>query len=142
MMRPAEAKRLRPFLIQREDGFTLNEILISIALIAIGVIGFSVNTMGVIQGNQVSASYTIATTLAQDKMEQVKAQTSLSNVTNQADSNNPMTSTSGTGGIFNRTWTIADSSLGSGLKEITVTVSWTQYLISREVKLMTLVFTE
>lgn len=128
-------------LLKRQDGFTLNEILVSIALIAIGVLGFSLNTMGVIQGNQVSASYTIATSLAQDKMEQLKAQTSLSNVTNQADSNNPMTSTGGAGGIFNRTWTITDSSLGSGLKEITVTVSWTQYLISREVKLMTLVFT-
>lgn len=140
-MPAVKAMKFRLSLVKREDGFTLNEILVSIALIAIGVIGFSVNTIGVIQGNQISGNVTIATNLAQDKMEQLKAQTSLTNVTNQADSNNPITSTGASGGIFTRTWTISDSSLGTGLKEITATVSWTEYQITREAKLMTLVFT-
>src|SRR3989338_8777109 len=81
-MQPADGKMSsrRP-LFKREDGFTLNEILISIALIAIGVIGFSVNTVGVIQGNYISANLTISTNLAAEKMEEVKAQTSFTNGT-------------------------------------------------------------
>lgn len=127
-------------LLKQQDGFTLNEILVSIALIAIGVIGFSVNTIGVIQGNYISANVTIATNLAQDKMEQLKAQTSLTNVTNQADSNNPITSTGASGGIFTRTWTISDVSGESNLKDIEVKVSWREYLIDREVTINTLIY--
>lgn len=138
----------RLYLIKRQEGFTLNEILISIALIAIGVIGFSVNTMGVIQGNQISGNVTIATTLAQDKLEELKTQTSWTTVTNSNDPNNRITATGGSGGIFTRTWTIATSSLndssegatGSSLKEITVTVSWTEYGITREVRATSLFF--
>jgi len=130
-------------LLRGQDGFTLNEILISIALIAIGILGFSLNTVGVIQGNQISGNVTIATNLAQDKMEQLKAQSSLSNE-DRCSSNSgdqKINATGGSGGIFDRCWIISDSSLGSGLKEITVRVSWTDYLVSRSVTLVTLVFT-
>jgi len=139
-------------LLTREDGFTLNEILISIALIAIGVIGFSVNTVGVIQGNFISANVTIATNLAQAKMEELKAQTSFtntdkydstgsSNCTGSASgSDNNITATGDSGGIYDRCWRITDSSLGTGLKQMDVTVSWRDY-ISRSVTLSTLVYT-
>lgn len=121
-------------LLKRQDGFTLNEILVSIALIAIGVIGFSVNTVGVIQGNYISANVTIATNLAQEKMEEVKAQTSFTNGT--------VTDTvTGASGIpFTRTRTIGDFSGESNLKDIQVKVSWREYLIDREVTFNTLIY--
>lgn len=128
-------------LLRRQEGFTLNEVLISIVLIAIGVLGFSLNTIGVIQGNYISANYTIATNLAQDKLEGLKAQITFSDVTDSPDPNNPISATGEGGGTFTRTWTIRDSSLGTELKEITVTVSWTDY-VGREVKISTLVFTD
>lgn len=147
-MLPAEIKRARLSLLKRDDGFTLNEILISIALIAIGVIGFSVNTMGVIQGNFMSGSFTIATNLAQDKLEELKAVGSYTDVTNSPDANNPVTETGASGGRFTRTRTISTSSLndatvgaiGSKLKEVSVTVSWSEYGITRQVVVSTLVF--
>ena len=131
-----------PLLIKRQEGFTLNEILVSIALIAIGVLGFSVNTIGVIQGNQISGNVTIASTLAQDKIEEIKASGTL---TNGSDN---ITATGASGGTFTRTWTIATSSLndatvgavGSSLKEITATVSWTEYQLTRQVSVSTLLF--
>lgn len=132
----------------RQEGFTLNEILISIALIAIGVIGFSVNTIGVIQGNYTSGNFTIATNLAQDKLEELKAVGSYTDVTNSPDANNPVTETGASGGRFTRTRTISTSSLndatvgaiGSKLKEVSVTVSWSEYGITRQVVVSTLVF--
>lgn len=139
-MQPVEVGRGQLLLIKREEGFTLNEVLIAIALIAIGILGFSLNTAGVIQGNRISSSVTIATNLAQAKLEEIKAQTAWTNSTT-ADSNNLITETGASGGRFNRTWTIADSSLGASLKEISVQVSWTEYATTRQVVLATLVYT-
>lgn len=130
-MERAKAMILR-VLLAREEGFTLNEILVAVALIAIGVLGFSVNTIGVIQGNYISANLTIATNLAQEKMEEVKAQTSFTNGT-------VSDTVTGTSGIaFTRTRTISDSS--TNLKDIEVRVSWTEYLVNHEVVLKTLIY--
>ena len=135
---------LQPLLFKRTGGFTLIEIIVSIALIAIGILGISLNTIGIIQGNFISGNYSIATSLAQDKMEELLGQTSFTNVdncTNPPDQD--ITATGGTGGIYDRCWKIADPnpSLGANLKQIDVTVSWRDYL-SRTVTLSTLVFTE
>lgn len=126
--------------IKNQDGFTLNEVLVSIALIAIGVLGLSFNTIGVIQGNQISGNITTATNLAQDKLEELRAQTSFTNGDNCPSPADPITGTGAAGGIYNRCWRIADSPLGSGLKQIDVTVSWRDYR-TRSVTLSTLVFT-
>ncbi len=140
-MLPASAKMFLRSLFKSEDGFTLNEILISIALIAIGVIGFSVNTIGVIQGNFISGNVTIATNLAQDKLEELKAPGSFTNVNNCSSPPDHLTATGASGGIYDRCWTITDrTDLGTALKEIDVTVSWRDY-ISRSVTLSTLVYT-
>jgi len=146
MIKPADAKKPRLSLIQREDGFTLNEILVSIALIAIGVIGFSVNTIGVIQGNFISSNVTVATSLAQDKMEQLKVTTlpTCPTATTAGCFDGPLNSqgtTSSPGNIYNRSWVVTDrADLGTSLKEIDITVSWRDY-ISRSVTLSTLVYT-
>jgi type IV pilus assembly protein PilV len=124
-----------------QDGFTLNEVLLSMALVAIGILGFSLNTMGVIQGNQISSSVTIATNLAQAKLEELKAQTSWANATHASDANNPLTEMGASGGRFTRTWTIKDSPLASNLKEISVQVSWAEYGTNRQMVFATLVFT-
>ncbi|MFQ5539362.1 MAG: prepilin-type N-terminal cleavage/methylation domain-containing protein, partial [Candidatus Binatia bacterium] len=68
--------------MRRTGGFTLIEIIVAIALIAIGILGFSLNTIGIVQGNFVSGNYTIATSLAQDKMEELLGQTSFTDVDN------------------------------------------------------------
>lgn len=134
-------RKRRSRLLRQRQGFTLNEVLLAIALIAIGILGFSMNTVGVIRGNQISNSVTVATNLAQAKLEEIKAQTSWTDVIGAADPNNPLAETGATGGKFNRTWTIKDAAGLSNLKEISVQVSWEEYGINRQVVLATLVFT-
>jgi len=127
-----------------QEGFTFNEVLISIALIAIGILGFSLNTVGVIQGNHVSSNITIATNLAQDKMEELRAHISFTDMDNCPDAGDrSLTATGAPGGIYDRCWTIKNFSVpgGEGLKEVSVTVRWRDYL-PREVTLSTLVFTQ
>ncbi len=125
--------------IKRREGFTLIEILVAIVLIATGILGFSINTIGVIRGNYISLNVTIATNLAQDKMEELLGRGTLSNVTDFPDPPNSITETGATGGRFDRTWTVSDSALGAGLKDVTVWVRWSDY-IDREVTLSTLVY--
>ncbi|HEY2989758.1 MAG TPA: hypothetical protein VGL11_18705 [Candidatus Binatia bacterium] len=127
---------------KHEGGFSYAEVLVSVAVISVGVLGFSLNTIGVIRGNLSSTNYTVAANLAQDKLEQLSARPVLRNVDRCPDSGERGISASGAaGGIYDRCWTIKDSSLGAGLKEITVVVRWRDAEL-RSATLSTLVFTE
>lgn len=128
------------FFVKQQAGFTYNEILVSISLIAIGILGFSLNTIGVIRGNHISGNYTVATNLAQDKMEELRTRTPLLNVNLCPDSGDRnITATGAAGGIFHRCWTVSGSPLGAELQQIDVTVSWQDYT-PRQVKMTTIVF--
>lgn len=129
-------------MICRQRGFTYTEVLVSIAVITTAVLGFSLNTISVMRANSLSAGHTVAATLAQDKLEQLSARPLLSNLDRCPDSGDRNISASGgPGGIYNRCWTIKDSPLGSGLKEISVTVRWRD-TDARSVTLSTLVFSK
>lgn len=130
----------KPQACNGQGGYTFNEVLVAIALIGIGILGFSVSTTGVIQGNYTSSNFTIATNLAQEKMEQLKAQGVSANMTNCPDSGDQgLTAAGAPGGIYSRCWTIEDSPLGTELKRIEVTVFWRDHL-NRTVTVSTLFF--
>ncbi len=58
--------------LHRNSGFTLIEIMIAIAIIAIGIFGVMSLIITVMRGNTLSERVTTATTIAQDKMEDFK----------------------------------------------------------------------
>ena len=118
-------ERLGRRLAGRQAGFSYSEVLVSLALVSVGVMGFSLNTVSVIQGSQRSAHYAVAANLAQDKLEQLKIQPSPTDVDHCPGGGERSITAAGTpDGIYNRCWTIKNSSVGSGLKEIAVVVSW------------------
>jgi Tfp pilus assembly protein PilV len=125
-----------------QTGFTLNEVLVSINVIVIAVLGYSLSTVGVIRGNMTNDNTTVAINLAQDKLEQLKAQKKLVN-DNRCPSagDHGITAAGMTGGIFDRCWRIVDSPLGPHLKQINVRVSWRDQE-NREVVVTTLAHTE
>ena len=136
------------FLIRAPAGYTLHEILIAMALISIGILGLAINTSGVIRWNHRSGTLTVASNLAQDKIEELKARATLADLNNCPGSavalepaEMKITSTGAPGGIYDRCWTVQDSVLGAGLKQVDVTVSWTDY-DRRSVTLSTLVYGE
>src|SRR2546427_2122652 len=125
----------------REEGFTFNEILVAMSLVAIAVLGYFVTALSLIRGNTISDNYTVAVNLAQDKMEELKTLVELANedrCTSAGDRG--ITALGSSGGVFDRCWRVADSPLGTHLKQIDVTVSWRDYE-TREVTGSTLVYT-
>jgi hypothetical protein len=122
------------------DGFTFNEVLLAMNLVVLGVLGYSAGTGNLIRWNSASRDYAVAVNLAQDKLEQIKAQKNWTDVNNcPASGDHDIAATGEPGGRYNRCWVIADSPLGAELKEITVTVSWPGRE-SREVTLTTLLY--
>jgi type IV pilus assembly protein PilV len=58
--------------LQKNSGFTLIEVMIAIAIIAIGIFGVMSLVLTVMKGNTLSKRVTTATTIAQDKLEYLK----------------------------------------------------------------------
>jgi prepilin-type N-terminal cleavage/methylation domain-containing protein len=124
----------------KQRGFTFNEILVAMALTSVVVLGYSATITTVIRGNRISESYTIAVSLAQDKVEQLRSQIRIDN-----ESRCPGDTVSGGSGgakrVFRRCWEARDWTLGESLKELRVSVSWNDSE-TRAVTVTTLVYQE
>jgi prepilin-type N-terminal cleavage/methylation domain-containing protein len=124
----------------RQSGFTFHELLVTMSIAAVAVLGYSVSTVGVLRGTKAAANFTVAANLAQDKMEQLKAAAVAANVDRCPTAGDlGITALGAPGGIFDRCWRVHDSPLGVKLKQIEVRVSWRDHE-NREVVLISLIY--
>jgi hypothetical protein len=127
-------------LLLRRDGSTFNELLVSMNIIAVAVLGYSLSSISVFRQQTISDNSTIAIHLAQDKMEALQALNLFPDIDLcPSGGDRSISAKSGVAGIFDRCWKIAQSPLGDRLKQIDVTVSWRDHQDHR-VALSTLVF--
>jgi Tfp pilus assembly protein PilV len=123
------------------DGFTFNELLVAMNIMAVGVLGLSLAMVAVIRGTKGNDNFAIAVNLAHDKIEQLKASNNLAAENRCPGAGEIGINASGSsGGIFDRCWKIFPSVLGTQLKQVDVTVSWRDSEI-RQVTLSSLLFT-
>lgn len=109
-------------------GFTLLEVLIAIVVLSIALLGMASLTGSIISYNQFADNVTTATTLAQDKMEELK-NTGYSSITSSSD----------TDSIYTRTWTVTNDTPATNMKTVEVKVEWTWKGQTRDVVLKTIV---
>ena len=107
------------------NGFTLIEVLVAMSIFAIAVLGLAIGATTVMQANQTGLYTTIATNLAQDKLEELKAKTAALIDTTGSPENN--ITVSGAPAKFNRSWAVTSGSPVAGVKQIDVTVTWTDH---------------
>jgi len=127
----------------KEAAFTLIEVLIALAILSIGILGLAEMSYVVMKGNVISKQYTIASTLAQDKMEELRSRSYtdplLTDVNTSNDSDLQSTSNvdyqetnidekGNPGGRFTRIVNIADNTPSTGMKTIVVMVTWTDVM--------------
>ena len=111
------------------NGFTLVEVMIAILLLAVGFLSVAGVATTVINGNALAREITTATTLAQDKLEELK-DTSYANLGSNSDTQQT---------IYTRTWTTTADSPAAGMKTIQVTVQFPWRGNTRSVILRTIV---
>lgn len=111
------------------SGFTIVEVTAALGVFGIVAAGLAANTLAVVRNNRVSSARSVATALAQDQIEQLRALDPSAGPPqlvsgNHADDHNPLTALGASGGTFTRQWTVTRDSPAPGLSTVVVTVSW------------------
>ena len=127
--------------VRLQAGFTFNELLVAMNIIAVAVLGYSLSSGDGIRRQTISGNQTAAINLAQDKLEELQARRNLTDGDLCPSGGDRGISAKGGGvGIFDRCWKIAPSPLGTYLKQLDVTVAWRDHA-DHQVSLSTLIFT-
>ena len=121
-------KIFRRFIDGPMAAFTLLEVLVAIFILSIGLSGMAAFTGFISNCNQQANNVVSATTLAQDKLEELK-NTIYSGVSSSSDMD----------AIFTRTWNVTSDCPDMNMKTIQVTVSWNWKSKTRDVVLKTIV---
>jgi type IV pilus assembly protein PilV len=100
-------------MLLKRGGFTLIEVLISLLIFAVGMLGYAGLEILAIKHMAFSKDFAKANTYAQQLVEQLKS-TAWANVANGTDTLE---------GKFTRTWGVTTK---GDIKELTVTVSWSE----------------
>lgn len=58
--------------LRRQEGFSLIEVLIALAILAVGLLGLALFQTTAIKGNAIAAKWTVASELAQDRLERFR----------------------------------------------------------------------
>jgi type IV pilus assembly protein PilV len=114
---------------KRQDGFTLIEVLVSISLLTIALLGLCGATVMAMKGNSLSQMSTKATVMAKDKIEGLK---NLNYTQVASGSDTPEAN-------YTRQWTVTNNSPVTDTKTIAVTVSWTWQGLARNFELKTII---
>jgi hypothetical protein len=126
---------------RNDDGFTFNEVLVTMGLTALVLMSTAVGSLNLMRRQVAGDNSTVAINLAQDKIEELQARRPLADVDLcPAGGDRGLSAKSGVAGVFDRCWRIAPSGLAADLKQIDVVVSWRDHE-RRETILTTLVYT-
>ena len=114
----------RKFFVEREKGFTLLEVMISLVILSIGLLGLAALQLVAVKNNSFSSEMTYATMLAQQHAETLK---SLPFSDSDLDPNgNPHTTTGNSKGVqYTVTWDVTNNSPDTDMKTVNLTVRWT-----------------
>lgn len=139
--------------MKRQMGFTLIEVFFAIFIIVFVLFALNKMTVLVMKTNSLNDRTSSAIDLAQDKMEELKSALPTSAILLDLliANNNDLASTANfdfqesnldglgrPGGIYTRTWNVADNSPKVGMKSVAVIVTWMDQMGDHRVLLRTI----
>lgn len=117
-----------------ELGLTLMETLIALMIFSVGMPGLSSLTTIIMHGNSLSQKITMATILAQNKLEAAHS-TAYDKLTSEKE-----TLTTDNHQLYTRVMNVSDNTPRNGMKTVSIAVYWTQRDSgSRHISLKTIV---
>jgi prepilin-type N-terminal cleavage/methylation domain-containing protein len=111
-------------------GFTLIEIMVAATIFSFAILGLAIGTVSVIQNNQNSHWHTSAINLAQAKLEEFRAMSSaaFSSISCASFELTGCHDNPGASGMsFERSWQVTSNSPVTGVSQVDVRVTWTDY---------------
>lgn len=105
-----------------DQGFTLLEVLVTVVILSIGLLGTLGLTTGVIRGNFLSKNITSATAIAQSQLEAVQREGYVNATTTKFPTTVQVVSMGRVS--FNRATTITNNSPATNMKTVSVMVNW------------------
>jgi prepilin-type N-terminal cleavage/methylation domain-containing protein len=106
-------------LIRPHAGFSLIEVLVAIGIFSFAMLGLAIGAITITRANKTSQSHTVATNVAQDILEQLRAQPFA-----VVNAGNDTVTVQGVN--FTRQWILNPNT--ATFKQINVTVQWTDYV--------------
>lgn len=107
-----------------KQAFTLLEVLVTVLILTIGLLGTAGLTTGVVRGNFLSKNITSATAIAQTQLDAAQREGYTSTTTTKFPASGQSVVMSGV--TFTRTTVITDSSPATNMKTVAVTVAWNE----------------
>ena len=119
-----------------DAGASFIEVVAAVAVFAMVAIGLSPALLSARKIADLGKDQSIATALAQDKIEQIR-QLPAASVTNGSDG--PLQPNGSANGIFTRSWTVTANQPRTGVDLVDVAVTWRERTGTGEIHLTTLV---
>jgi prepilin-type N-terminal cleavage/methylation domain-containing protein len=119
LLQEMSAKFLKRNHLTSRAGFSLIEVIVAIGIFSFAILGLAVGTITITRANGTSQFHTNGTNMAQDILEQLKAQPYIG-------VNSGTDTISVQGKNYVRTWVVTEN-LPATFKRIDLTVSWTDY---------------
>ena len=118
--------------LHSQDGLTMVELSIAMAIMSIGLLAVAAMQFGASRNNTNGNIYTQANLLAMSQLELLKNQDVSFLLAGSYTEASTVDENGEPGGIYTRRWTITD--IGTVARELTVTVEWTRLGRTRSVQ--------
>jgi prepilin-type N-terminal cleavage/methylation domain-containing protein len=125
--------RLDKMFNEHQNGFSLIELLIAMAILALAMLAAASMQFNSVRNNTRGNMVTQANMLAKAKMEELKNTPNLDDIHEGAE--NGINGEGQSGGIYDRSWTVEN--LGASARRITVIVKWTKRSQTRTISIST-----
>jgi len=118
--------------VKDQQGFSLIEVVIAIAILAIGMLAAATMQINAVRNTTSGNIFTEANMLAKGTMEQLKNTQELTDL-DGGGANNGVTADGQPGGIYNVSWIVAP--VGDTARRITLTVQWNRQGGSQQISI-------
>jgi type IV pilus assembly protein PilV len=103
--------------MKESKGFTLLEVMITLVILAIGLLGLAGLQIIAIKGNSYGQQMTVASTIAQNQLEQMRE-----GAVALTSDNDTVTDQNGI--TYTRTWTVTEDQPQTDMNTVQIVVSW------------------